>query len=115
MGKYPIETVRHSLAHVMAAAVQNLYPNVKFGMGPAIVNGFYYDFDFSGAGNSLAPEDLPKIEAKMQEILASGVKFEKKEINISEAKEKFAGQCYKLEIIKDLEMEDVGKVAIGRT
>ena len=57
-----IETIRHSLAHILAYAVQELYPGTKFGIGPAIENGFYYDFDLP---RTLTPEDLPKIEAKM--------------------------------------------------
>ena len=62
MGKYPLETIRHSAAHVMAAAVQELYPNVKFDIGPATEDGFYYDFDLEAR---LTDDDLAKIEAKM--------------------------------------------------
>ncbi len=57
-----IEIIRHSLSHIMAYAVQELYPGTKFGIGPAIENGFYYDFDFDG---SFSPEDFPRIEAEM--------------------------------------------------
>jgi len=110
--KYPIETIRHSLAHVMAAAVQKLYPGVKFGMGPAIENGFYYDFDLSGA--SLAPEDLPKIETMMREILKSGDKFKREEISIEASREFFKDQGYKLDIIADLESKGAQKVATYR-
>jgi threonyl-tRNA synthetase len=101
MAKYEIEVVRHSLAHLMAAAVQSLYPEVKFGMGPAIENGFYYDFDLDG--QALAPENLKEIEAKMKKLVGGGFKFERKEIGINEAETLFSGQPYKLEILNDLE------------
>ncbi|MCU0652941.1 MAG: threonine--tRNA ligase [Candidatus Pacebacteria bacterium] len=107
---YPIETIRHSLAHVMAVAVQNLYPDAKFGMGPAVENGFYYDFDLGVQG--LAPENLKEIEVKMKKLIGAGDKFERKEVSIDEAKELFAGQCYKLEIVKDLEQEGETKVSV---
>jgi len=108
--KYDIEVVRHSLAHIMAASVKSIYPDAKFGMGPAIENGFYYDFDLGE--NKLSPDDLPKIEEKMKEILAIAAGFGKKEVSIDEAREIFAGQPYKLEIINDLESEDEKKVSI---
>lgn len=63
-----LEILRHSTAHVLAAAVQKLYSKTKFGMGPFIENGFYYDFDFSP---SLSPENLPKIEKEMKRIIKS--------------------------------------------
>ena len=95
-----IEILRHSTAHVLAAAVQKLYPQVKFGMGPFIENGFYYDFDFA---SSLSPENLPKIEKEMKRIIKSDLKFEKKQISKLEAKKIFKNQPYKLELIKDLD------------
>jgi len=114
-----IKTIRHSLAHIMAAAVQELYPGVKFGIGPAIENGFYYDFDFGEVANSkseiLNPkqiqnlkfqipklEDLPKIEAKMRELIKQDIKFKKKIVSKEEAKEIFKNQPYKLELIEEL-------------
>lgn len=108
--KNDIEIVRHSMAHILAAAVKSVYPDAKFGMGPAIENGFYYDFDLGE--NKLTPDDLPKIEAKMKEITASGVEFEKKEISIDEAKKLFADQPYKLEIINDLKGEGEKEVSV---
>ena len=60
--KTKIETIRHSLAHILAAAIQELYPETKFGIGPAIENGFYYDFEFK---NSISLDNLLKIEKKM--------------------------------------------------
>ena len=65
-----LEILRHSAAHVMAEAVQSIIPHAKFGIGPAVENGFYYDFDLP---RSLTSDDLPLIEAKMNEIIASDV------------------------------------------
>jgi len=93
-----IETVRHSLAHILAASVQELYPGTKFGIGPAIENGFYYDFDLLKA---ISPEDLPKIEKKMRDLLKQNIPFQKKIIAKAEAKALFKNQPYKLELIKD--------------
>lgn len=108
--KYEIEVIRHSLAHIMATAVKSLYPEAKFGMGPAIVDGFYYDFDLGKS--KLSPDDLPKIEAKMKEIIASDVAFEKKELSPDEAKQIFSDQSYKLEIIDDLKNEGEKQVVV---
>jgi len=94
-----IETIRHSLSHVMAHAVQELYPGTKFGIGPAIENGFYYDFEFK---NSLTNEDLPRIENKMKELIKEGILFNKKLISKTLAKKIFKNQIYKLELIKEL-------------
>jgi len=94
-----IEEIRHSLAHILAYAVQELYPGVKFGTGPSIENGFYYDFDLP---QPLTPEELPKIEKKMKEIIKKNVFFEKKVIAKTEAKKLFKNQPYKLELIAEL-------------
>jgi threonyl-tRNA synthetase len=94
-----IDTIRHSLAHILATAVQELYPGVKFGIGPAIENGFYYDFQLS---KSLSHAELPKIEKKMREIIKRNIKFEKKIISRAEAKKIFKTQPYKLELIEEL-------------
>jgi threonyl-tRNA synthetase len=94
-----IDTIRHSLAHILAAAVQELYPGVKFGIGPAIENGFYYDFDLS---NPLSPADLPKIEKRMKQLIRENIKFEKKIVSRAECKKLFKNQPYKLELIKEL-------------
>jgi threonyl-tRNA synthetase len=93
-----IETIRHSLAHILAYAVQELYPGTKFGIGPAIENGFYYDFDLP---KGISDEDLLKIEEKMKEIIRKNIKFVKKYITIEKAKEIFKDQPYKLELIKE--------------
>ena len=94
-----IETIRHSLAHILACAVQELYPKTKFGIGPAIENGFYYDFDLP---RPITPADLSKIEKKMKEIIKKDLKFEKKLISKAKAKKLLKAQPYKLELIKEL-------------
>jgi threonyl-tRNA synthetase len=94
-----IETIRHSLSHILAHAVQELYPGTKFGMGPATEHGFYYDFDLPKA---LTPAELPKIEKKIKETIKKNVLFEKKVIAKTEAKKLFKNQPYKLELIAEL-------------
>ena len=95
--------LRHSLAHVLAMAVKELYPNVKFGIGPAVENGFYYDFGVGG----LLLADLPKIEKRMREIVKKNFKFEKKIVTKDQAEELFKNQPFKLELIKELPGEKV--------
>ena len=92
--KYPIEVIRHSLAHVMAAAVQKLHPDVKFGGGPDIENGFYYDFDTE---YRFSESDFDAIEKEMRALIKSDGKFVRREVSLSEAKEIFADQPYKME------------------
>jgi len=108
-----IETVRHSLAHILAYAIRELYPGVKFGIGPVIENGFYYDFDFSNLLNDsriksnetrISEEDLPRIEKKMRELIKQILRFEKKIISLNEAKKIFKNQPYKLELIEELKI-----------
>ncbi|MDD2731604.1 MAG: threonine--tRNA ligase [Candidatus Pacebacteria bacterium] len=101
-----IETIRHSLAHILAYAVKELYPEVKLGMGPDIENGFYYDFEFSKK-KSLKPEDLSRVEEKMKELIKRDIKFVKKTISKNEAKKLFKDQPYKLELIKELTDKNV--------
>ena len=100
-----LERIRHSAAHVMAEAVQSIFPDAKFGIGPAIENGFYYDFDLP---RSLTPNDLPLIEARMNEIVASDVPFVRQEVTKEEARRLFAAQPYKLELIDEISDEMVG-------
>lgn len=97
------QTFWHSSAHLMASAVLELYPNAKFGIGPAIENGFYYDIDFGE--DVLSSEDFAKIEAKMSEIAKSGVTLKRVEKSKAEALEYFGkrGETYKVELINDLE------------
>ncbi len=99
-----LEILRHSAAHIMAAAVQSIFPDAKFGIGPAIENGFYYDFDLP---RSLTSDDLPLIEAKMSEIIASDVPFARREVTKEEARQLFAAQPYKLELIDEIPDEKV--------
>ena len=95
---YPIETMRHSLAHVMAAAVQKLYPDVKFAGGPAIENGFYYDFDTE---HRFSEEDFAAIEKEMKSLIKSDGRFDRREISLDEAKQIFANQPYKMEWLNE--------------
>lgn len=96
-------TFWHTSAHLLASAVLELYPNAKFGIGPAIENGFYYDIDFGE--HVLSSEDFPKIEAKMAEIAKKGVPLIRKEISKADALKWFdaKGETYKVELINDLE------------
>lgn len=100
----------------MAAAVKKLYPDVKLGIGPAIENGFYYDYDFSDA--RITPEDLAKIEKEMQAIIKQNIDFIKKEISQGEAEKLFANEPYKLELIKEftdtrcLRAPDIGRLTL---
>jgi len=101
-----VNVMRHSMAHVMAQAVAELWPGVKFGIGPAIENGFYYDFALE---HHFIPEDLPVIEKKMKQIISRADKFERVEIPRAEAIKHFGekGQKYKVEIINDLPEDSV--------
>ncbi len=95
---YPIETVRHSLAHVMAAAVKKLHPEIKFAGGPAIENGFYYDFD---TDYRFSEDDFEKIEREMRELIKSNGRFEQRIVSLDEAKELFRDQPYKMEWLNE--------------
>jgi len=99
-----LETMRHSASHIMAEAVKSIFPDAKFGIGPAIADGFYYDFDLP---RTLTPDDLPLIENKMKEIIASNLTFTRKEVTREEARQLFAAQPYKLELIDELPDEKV--------
>ena len=99
-----LETMRHSASHIMAEAVQSIFPDAKFGIGPAIEDGFYYDFDLP---RTLTPDDLPLIENKIKEIIASNLTFTRKEVTREEARQLFATQPYKLELIDELPDEKV--------
>ncbi|MBO7132373.1 threonine--tRNA ligase [Candidatus Saccharibacteria bacterium] len=97
-----LEKMRHTLSHVLAAAVKELYPDAKFGIGPAIDNGFYYDIDFGKT--KLSDTDLTKIEKKMRGIIARKLKMEKRIASKTEALDwaRDNGQDYKIELIKEL-------------
>ena len=109
-----LEILRHSTAHVLAAAVLEMFPEAKFGIGPAIENGFYYDFELP---RTLIPEDLPLLEEKMKEIIKADHKFEKQEISVDDAKQHFEklGQNYKVELINDLEVAGEKKVSVYKS
>ena len=97
-----LEKMRHTLSHVLAAAVKELYPNVKFGIGPAIDNGFYYDIDFGKT--KISDTDLPKIEKKMRGIIARKFPMTKRTASKTEALSwaRKHGQKYKIELIEEL-------------
>src|SRR3989338_9381758 len=99
-----MDTIRHSLAHILAFAVQDLWPGTKFGIGPAIENGFYYDFGFP---SPISENDLPKIEKKMRELLAKNIEFRIKNIEYEEAKKFFKNQPYKLELLDQVKQPTV--------
>ena len=104
--KDELHNLRHSLAHLLAAAVLELYPNTKNTIGPSVENGFYYDFDFQTLGVKKSPtpsvEDLPKIEKKMKELLKSWKKFKSEEKSKKEAREYFKKNEYKIELIDEI-------------
>jgi threonyl-tRNA synthetase len=91
-------TIRHSTAHVMAQAVLDLWPGATFAIGPPVEDGFYYDFELPG-GATFAADDLPRVEARMREIIAEGQPFVRRECPVAEGLEIFAGHRYKREII----------------
>ncbi|MGZ5414710.1 MAG: threonine--tRNA ligase [Aeromicrobium sp.] len=90
------DILRHSTAHVMAQAVQELFPDAKLGIGPPITDGFYYDFDVE---ETFRPEDLDKIESRMRKIIKEGQKFDRRDISDDAAREELAHEPYKLELI----------------
>ena len=125
-----VEPLRHSLAHLMAYAVQEMFPGTNFGIGPVIENGFYYDFDFgtakpretpaSDAGaqretarNVIGPDDLPKIEKRMREFVRQNLVFKKEVISKDAAKKIFADQPYKLELIEELAEDTISTYESG--
>ncbi|HUD07420.1 MAG TPA: threonine--tRNA ligase [Candidatus Saccharimonadales bacterium] len=99
------EALRHSLAHIMATAIKHLWPEAKFGVGPVIEDGFYYDIDLGKT--TLSEDDLPKIEAKMAEVIKQDQQFERSEMLIDEAIAwaKSENQPYKLELLNDLKRQ----------
>ncbi|CAD7777471.1 MAG: Threonine--tRNA ligase 2 [Candidatus Methanoperedenaceae archaeon GB37] len=101
-----LEILRHSTAHVMAEAVKHLYPEAKVTIGPAIENGFYYDFDYPPG---FTPEALEKIEQEMKKIISQDEQFQRQEISKKEAQELFQSlnETYKLEILKEIPEEKV--------
>lgn len=107
--------MRHSLAHIMAQAVQHLWPQAKFGVGPAIDDGFYYDIDLGGA--TISEDDFPKIEKEMEKIIAANYPFERRDVPIEDAIAwaESNHQVFKLELLNDLKRSGttVAKELIG--
>jgi threonyl-tRNA synthetase len=97
-----LEILRHTASHVMAQAVQSLYPEAKITIGPAIENGFYYDFDYP---ETFSVEDIPKIEAKMQEIIQQATPVFRRELDRQEAIQVFTerNETYKVEMLEEME------------
>ncbi len=108
------EILRHSTAHILASAVLEMFPEAKFAIGPAIENGFYYDFELP---RTLIPEDLEILEEKMKNLVKTNIPFEKKQISIEEAIENFkkAKQNYKVELLEDLKNKGEKEVMIYKT
>jgi len=105
-----VEKIRHSLAHVLASAVLEMFPKTKLAIGPAIENGFYYDMELPKA---LTPADLEKLETRMKEMIKEKQKFIGKKVTKIAAKKLFKQSSYKLEIIKELEGKTVGTYQNG--
>lgn len=105
-----LEVMRHSCAHLVAAAVQKLYPEAKFGVGPVVENGFYYDIDFP---ENITDEDLKKIEKTAKKMSNQNLTFERIEMDIDEAIDFFAkaGQDYKVSLLKDLKERGTTKMS----
>ena len=105
-----LQILRHSIAHVMAQAVQDIFKDVQIAIGPAIEDGFYYDFDYA---ESFTPEDLERIAARMNEIIAADHPFQRRELSRADACSLFQerGELYKVELINDLPA-DVASVSI---
>jgi threonyl-tRNA synthetase len=106
-----LNKIRHSYAHILAAAVSELYPNVKFAIGPVIENGFYYDFDFGE--EKFSEEDLAQVEKKMKHLIKQNPDFKNYTMEAEEAmaKEEQKGQIYKQELIRDLKQEGESQVS----
>ncbi len=104
-----MELLRHSLAHVMASAVLKLYPKSKFGVGPSIENGFYYDIELP---SSISEDKLQEIENEMKKIISSDLKFEREEMKLKDAINLFIklNQDYKVELLKDLDKKGTTKI-----
>lgn len=100
-----LRPLRHSAAHIMAQAVLDLLPGTKFGIGPAVENGFYYDFELP---RPLTPEDLPQIEARMRDIIRGAYPFSHTAMSVEQARAQFQGQPYKLELVEAIHRGELG-------
>ena len=101
MADEKLQIIRHSCAHVMAEAIKHLFPGTKIAIGPAIDNGFYYDFDFP-TDTKFSEENFAAVEKEMRRILTTGAEFVRKEVSKEEALKLFADEPYKVELINDL-------------
>src|SRR3989338_2343627 len=108
-----LQNLRHSCAHLLAAAVMELWPETKRTIGPAIENGFYFDFDFGGV--KVSEEDFPKIEAKMREILPKWKAFERHELNSKSAKKEYPKNPYKEEMIDEFSEKGKKKISFYKS
>ncbi len=106
------EVIRHSTAHVMAQAVTDLFPGARYAIGPAIADGFYYDFDLP-EGRHFSEDDLGRIETRMREIVAADEPFVREEVDRDEGLRLFADQPYKVEIIERVDPDDASEVGEG--
>ena len=95
-----VEVFRHSTAHILAYAIQQLYPEAKNTIGPAVEEGFYYDFDEL----NITQEDLPKIEKKMKEIVDQGLVYQRKEITLEDVRKTFPNNKYKMEMASEFKI-----------
>src|SRR3989338_11100465 len=113
-GPAELEHLRHSLAHVLASAVLEMFPKAKLGVGPVIEHGFFYDFLLP---RPLTPEDVKKLEKRMRELIKQKLAFERTEMTTTEAKKFFEerNQPFKVELIEDLKKEGTAKVSIYKT
>ncbi|MEO8581887.1 MAG: threonine--tRNA ligase [Patescibacteria group bacterium] len=107
-----LSNLRHSCAHLLAAAVMELFPSTHRTIGPSIENGFYFDFEFQ---EPLTDDDLPKIEAKMHEIVKSWKGFEKQELSAQDAKDEYPGNKYKHELIEEFSEHGKKKISFYKS
>ncbi|HYF05440.1 MAG TPA: threonine--tRNA ligase, partial [Patescibacteria group bacterium] len=101
MQENDLQGIRHTLAHLLACSVRNLFPGAKNTIGPAIEDGFYQDFDVSG----VSEKDLPRIEKEMRKVLKTWGEFERREVTVEDALKEFEWNEYKSELIRDLARE----------
>jgi len=107
-----LEAVRHSLSHIMSMAVQELYPRVGLGVGPAIENGFYQDYDLP---ETISPEILPRLEKRMKELIKENITFDQHDVDFNEAYEFYKHDPYKTEFIDDLKTAGEKKVSFYKS
>jgi len=106
-----LDHIRHSLAHLLAAAVSKEFPSALLGIGPTIENGFYYDFELP---RSLTPEDLKTLEKTMRKLIGANLPFTGREVTLAEAKKLFAKQPFKLELTEEF-AKDGQKLTVYET